>query len=358
MYCHILALKNVSWDKQITEHRGEPDFIMGFLPSSSDTTQIIKRLRTTWPNSLTFGCESSFQVSDAQFIQGGCLVFGWLEFPTSKIEVTILENSSLLGKKQPLLSLLRKQVTSSDAIFVLADGLNFPVSKFLSIFRRACPQPTLPIFGGLASKPEPPEPIETPRARVFYQGRVYEGGCLLCCWKGFDVRCEILHGWDPASPIYTVTRAKGQVMLEIDGRPATEWYGRFFRLENCMERIPEIVYRFPLIIEGTQPERRGIYRSMKLFNEPHGSVTFWGDICKGDQVRLGIDNNLSLITLSSFDPESIRPDLGLFLCCVGRELVLGDQASKNFKSSMQSSGMFPWPVFLPLAKSASTVIRG
>ena len=105
------------------------------------------------------------------------------------------------------------------------------------------------------------------------------------------MRVEVVRGWSPASPVYTVTRAEGSVAYEIDGEPATDWYRRFFAVDGELAPLPEAANRFPLIVEGPGPERQGLYRSMRSFDEPPGAVTFWGGLETGDRVRLGIGND-------------------------------------------------------------------
>ncbi len=99
---------------------------------------------------------------------------------------------------------------------------------------------------------------------------------------------EIVRGWDPASPVFTVTRAEGNTVLEIDGETATDWYRRFFTVDGALAPMPESAYRFPLIIDGPDPGRQGLYRSMQVFDEERCAVTYWGDVVAGDRVRLGI----------------------------------------------------------------------
>src|SRR6185295_14904493 len=103
-----------------------------------------------------------------------------------------------------------------------------------------------------------------------------------------DMQVEVFRGWTPASPIYTVTRAEGSVLYEIDGEPATDWYRRFFTVRDELAPLPEASQGFPLIIVGPSARRQELYRSLRAFDRPAGAVTLWGGIETGDQVRMGM----------------------------------------------------------------------
>ncbi|HEX7180633.1 MAG TPA: EAL domain-containing protein [Thermoanaerobaculia bacterium] len=105
---------------------------------------------------------------------------------------------------------------------------------------------------------------------------------------GVSTRAEGMRGGGAASPIYKVTRAEGSVVYEIDGEPATDWYRRLFTIDGELAPMPETANRFPVIVEGPAPERQGLYRSMRFFDEPPGAVTYWETLQTGDQVRLGM----------------------------------------------------------------------
>ncbi len=141
------------------------------------------------------------------------------------------------------------------------------------------------------------------------------------------MRVEVVRGWTPASPVYTVTRAEGNVLHEIEGEAATDWYRRFFTIDGELAPMPAAANRFPLIVEGPGDERQGLYRSMRSFDDPPGAVTFWGSVRTGDRVRLGMGNDVSLVrTASALGASPEAPEAAILYSCVGREIVLGEGA--------------------------------
>ncbi|HEX6862204.1 MAG TPA: FIST C-terminal domain-containing protein, partial [Thermoanaerobaculia bacterium] len=218
---------------------------------------------------------------------------------------------------------------------LIADGLRFPAERFLAEIRRSFPGETPLVAGGLASQLQP---VTRAGARVFLGDRVLPSACLVATLHGVDMRVEVVRGWSPASPVYQVTWAEGCVVYEIDGEPATDWYRRFFTVDGQLAPMPETAYRFPLILEGLRPDRLGLYRTMRFFDEPEGAVTFWGSVETGDFVRLGMGNDVSLVSTAGELQAGKPPEAAILYSCVGREAVLGDKADHEVAKIHQTLG--------------------
>ncbi|MGD2115107.1 MAG: FIST N-terminal domain-containing protein, partial [Acidobacteriota bacterium] len=275
-----------------------PDLVCGFLPPGDLLQPTLDAMAEAWPESLRLGCEAVTQFADGAMTSGGSLQLFWFEHAGHRAEVIAVGGTVEAPPDDPAIDRVAALVAEGDPVLILADGLRFPAESFLDRLRarlaggenggeagrserteRGAPR----VVGGLASQAEP---IAALGARVFLGRDVLEAGCLVVALRGLAMEVEIVRGWDPASPSYTVTAAEGDVLHAIDGEPATDWFRRFFTIEGKLAPLPESAYRFPLIVDGPKPERRNLYRSMKRFDEPPGAVTFWGGIEVGDRIRL------------------------------------------------------------------------
>jgi hypothetical protein len=302
-----------------------PDLVLAFLPPGEALAGTLAALAGRWPSAPVAGCEAVTQFAGGALATGGSIQLLRFERPGHGAEVVALAGSFAQPPEPAAVDDLAVRSAAADAVLLRVDGLRFPVQATLArLRRRLAGTAPPPIAGGLASQPEP---VEAPGARVFSGTRVYESACLAVLLRGVEAQAEVVRGWDPASPVSRVTRAEGNVLWEIDGEPATAWYRRFFDVGGRLAPMPESAYRFPLIVEGPAPERRGLYRSMRFFDQPAGAVTFWGDLVTGDRVRLGMGNDQSLVrTAEELPPARRRPEAAVLFSCVGRELVLGEQA--------------------------------
>lgn len=97
---------------------------------------------------------------------------------------------------------------------LLADPYAFPVGGVLHRLDGA--RPGFPVMGGLASAPGGPG-----ANRLFVDGRVHDGGAVGALLGGaVRFRTVVSQGCRPIGPPMVVTRAEGDRLLELAGRPA------------------------------------------------------------------------------------------------------------------------------------------
>jgi hypothetical protein len=244
-----------------------------------------------------------------------------------------------------------RRIAAGDGTLLLVDGLRFPAERLLADLRRTLVTMPPQVAGGLASQCEP---VTRAGARVFAGDRVLPSACLAVTFHGVAMQVEVVRGWSPASPVYTVTRAEGPVVHSIDGEPATEWYRRFFTVDGQLAPMPEAANRFPLIVEGPRPERQGLYRGMRCFGEPRDAVTYWGELETGDQVRLGMGNGRSLVRTAAELTAGPPPDAAILYSCVGREAVLADMADQEADTIHHVLGDVPLSGFFTFGEIGPT----
>jgi hypothetical protein len=140
------------------------------------------------------------------------------------------------------------------------------------------------------------------------------------------VGCGSLGGWDPFGPERLITRSEGNLLFELDGRPALELYVKY--LGEYAAGLPANALLFPLSLRsdiGDAP----VVRTVLSIDEAAGSMTFAGDLPEGQYARLMKANFERLIdgahdaagsALASIG--SRPPELALLISCVGRKMVL------------------------------------
>lgn len=307
--------------------RGAPDFVIAFLPPGDELPSTLELIADRWPSSLRFGCEAVTQFASGTLTNAGVLQLFWMEDSSHRPEVVTIDlNDGSRTLDEQIDVCAAKLRNEMYPVFLLTDGLRFPVQPFLTALRDRLGDSMPEIVGGLASQSEPVTPAG---ARVFLDRTILTSACLAVILRGVKMSVEIVRGWEPASPRYSVTAAEGNVLHTIGGQSATDWYRHFFTTAEGMAPLPLSAYRFPLIIEGPRPEREGLYRSMRFFDQPEGAVTYWGDLQTGDVVRLGMGDGGSLVRTAARLSATTTPEAAILYSCVGRELVLGEMAEKE-----------------------------
>lgn len=309
----------------------DPDLVLAFL-APTDAADRMREIAVQWPNTPLAGVEAVTQFDGGAWGTGGSLHAFWFDRPTTSehhgVELIVVSGRRGEPFVESELAALASRLEDADGALLLMDGLRFPAERFLSELRRRLKAPQVAIAGGLASQAEPL--AEAVGARVFWGERALSSAAIVVLFRGISMRVEVVRGWDPASPIYTVTRAQGNVLYEIDGESATAWYRRFFTVEGELAPLPEASYGYPLILVGPGSERQGLYRAMRAFDQPRGAVTLWGAIETGDQVRLGMGNDDSLVrTAQRLANLETPPEAAVLFSCIGRHSVLGERASEE-----------------------------
>ena len=88
------------------------------------------------------------------------------------------------------------------------------------------------------------------------------------------VGCASLGGWDPFGPERTVTRARGNVLYELDGQSALGIYTKYLGAHAAA--LPASALLFPLAIRV--PGQDPVVRTVLSVDEAQQSMTFAGAV--------------------------------------------------------------------------------
>lgn len=308
----------------------EPDVVLAFLPSwhLEDT---LSAMAEVWPSSLRLGCETVGQISNGECVDMGSLQFLWLDDPAHTFKVTALGCNSEGAFDEAALERFHAAVRQADSALLLVDGVRFPQDKLLAELRRESRPPVLGLF---ASRPH--DSIEG--GRVFLGTEIHLSGCLLLVMTGVAMDVEVVHPYTAASPVYTVTRASGNMAYEIDGEPATLWYRRFFTVDGELLPLPSAALQFPVILEGPDPARQGLYRTLTEYDESSGGVSFRGDIQAGDRIRLGLRSTASLKEAAATAGDH-RPQAAILSVSLGGSLTEDEKTAAGAAEVYEILGM-------------------
>jgi hypothetical protein len=141
-----------------------------------------------------------------------------------------------------------------------------------------------------------------------------------------QVGCGSMGGWDAFGPERLVTRSRGNVLYELDGRSALALYTEY--LGEHAAGLPASGLLFPLSVRFGD-DGPGIVRTILAVDPVEGTMTFAGDVPEGAYARLMKANFERLIEgatgAANRCSESLGaspPDLAILISCVGRKLVL------------------------------------
>jgi hypothetical protein len=220
------------------------------------------------------------------------------------------------------------------AVFVLADGLDVNGSELVRGLNSALP-PHVVVTGGLAGDGD-----RFQRTWVLDRGRPARG--VVSAVGLYGERLQVGHGsrggWDAFGPERLITRADGNVLYELDGKPALEVYEQY--LGERAAGLPATALLFPLTLRSPACPDKTIVRTVLAVDERRQSMTFAGDLPVGHLARFmranfdrlveGASEAARLTNVATLEP----PVLAIAVSCVGRRLVLGERAEEEIEASL------------------------
>jgi small ligand-binding sensory domain FIST len=179
---------------------------------------------------------------------------------------------------------------------LLVDPYTFPIAAFLDRCNTALPG--FPLVGGLASGPGGPG-----ANRLFCNGEVFDDGAVGVVLGGdVAVRTVVSQGCRPIGPPMAVTRADGNLLLELAGTPA---YGRLVQIISALPTAEQAMASRGLHIgiaidEYADEHGRGDF----LIRGVLGADERTGRVAVGDAVEVG-----QTVRFQVRDPAGAREDL-------------------------------------------------
>ena len=158
---------------------------------------------------------------------------------------------------------------------------------------------------------------------------------------------ELTHGsfggWLPFGATRLVTRAKANVLYELDGEPALAIYKRY--LGDYASDLPASGLLFPFAMLGKDHSETGLIRTILGMDEAAGSLTLAGDIIEGGYLRLMSASTDALVDGAEAAAQAAQkmlkrrtPGLALLVSCVGRKLVMGGRVDEEIEAVAEVLG--------------------
>lgn len=295
----------------------------------ADTSEAWEGLDTIARNGTLIGCSTAGEIFDAEVeeesVVVAALTFAHAEHRVASAKVEGPVASFLAG--QSIAAELQRE--DLRAMVVFGDGVHVNGSELLRGLSAELSGEVV-IAGGLSGDGDRFESTWTLLNDQRNQKEVVACGFY---GESLHVRSVSGTGWDIFGPSRRVTRAEGNVLYELDGRPALELYDRY--LGDLSAALPAAGLLFPLEIR-----KERVIRTIRGIDREAGSVTFAGDIPPGREVRLMKANFDRLVQGAEDAARELRsladrPTFTLAISCVGRKLVLRERSEEEVEATLE-----------------------
>jgi hypothetical protein len=286
-------------------------------------------IKNAYPEGLLLGCSTAGEICGTQ-VTDDSLVATAVHFECTQIQGTRIklnEMGSSFEAGKGLADALDKQGLVH--VFVLSQGVEINGSDLVKGLKEHLPR-EVTVTGGLSGDGNRFE-----ETLVLCDGPPESGvvAALGLYGEGLMVGYGSMGGWDPFGPDRLITRSKGNVLYELDGKSALELYKKY--LGDHAEGLPATGLLFPLSIRRKEGESR-VVRTILGISEEEQNMTFAGDVPEGDYARLMkanfdrlIDGAVGAAKVSYEAVGSSSPDLAVLISCVGRKMVLRQRVEEE-----------------------------
>jgi hypothetical protein len=288
--------------------------------------QLMESIRKLYPVAHILGCSTAGEICGAR-VSDDSLVATAIHFEHTQVrgaQVSLDASSGSQTAGEFLAQSLPHSVGTDEKlthVLVISDGLSVNGSALVCGLTKYLPE-GVAVTGGLAG-----DGARFGETLVFKTGAPQKGAIAAVGLYGSRLKVGFgsLGGWDPFGPERLVTRSQGNILFELDRRPALGLYKQY--LGEHAGGLPATGLLFPLSVRVT-PGETPLVRTILAVDEQQQSMTFAGDVPQGAHARLTKANVDRLVdgavgaARSSYPAGSVAPGLAILISCVGRKLVL------------------------------------
>ena len=296
------------------------------------------------PEAIVAGATSALQVDMEKKVVSGYIVLGISAFEKSRMsffEYPFPQNG--FSDYSEVVDRMAALVTpDTKGILLLTNTIHFDTEKLIKESNRRLSH--IPIFGGIVSDSEPFE-----RFVLFTRDRVYEEEAVVAViFSGEELRisCNYFFDWEPIGREFTVTKAEGRCLQELDGEPILDVYAKYFGPLNESE-LMKYALAHPLIRRSK--EFGPVARALLEFHDKGGLFT--GEFVEGEKVQIGFGHYDRMMSRYEIIPEvyrSIPLEAAWFYICVSYQygyLDILNRSATFYKERQKLYGLITFGEF-------------
>jgi len=298
----------------------------------------LDQIKAAYPQAHLLGCSTAGEILGAR-VMDDTLAVTAISFEKTTVRGVRVKMADVKDSREAGARLAGSLAKDGLAhVFVLSDGLVVNGSELARGLSENLPA-GVAITGGLSG-----DGANFKETYVLYDSQPETKVIAALGFYGRNIKVGYgsLGGWDPFGPYRLVTRAKGNILFELDGKSALELYKKY--LGDQAKGLPATGLLYPLEVRGKEGETP-VVRTILAVNEAEQSLTFAGDVPEGAQARLMkanfdrlVDGALGAARTSQTALGELKAELAILISCVGRKLVLAQRTEEEVDAVRQVLG--------------------
>lgn len=296
-------------------------------------TKAISEIQNSFPKATIVGCSTAGEIlREEVHLDSLCLVS--IQFERATFHVESIDNIDMGHSQASGITLARRiKKPNLKGMFILSDGLTTNGSSLAEGIDSVIDTSKVAVSGCLAG-----DGSDFRKTWQIDKGQIVSGKVVaIGLYGSIELSQGTAGGWDKFGLERVITQSQGNVVYEIDHRPALQLYSEY--LGERASSLPASGLYFPIQIKSSKYGDRPLIRTLLAINRDSQSLTFAGDVPAGSIAQLMKANTDRIVDgageaatkikdfISSADKDRILGDtLALAVSCVGRRLVLGHRS--------------------------------
>ncbi len=334
-----------------------------FAAVDFDHSLILQHILDAFPGIELIGGTTNGEISSILEFQQDSLTLMLLASDEIEIRAGLGRGASknpVLAAKEAIEEALPKSSTDPKLCLTFLDSLNTNGVLILQGLKQILGE-QFPIVGGMAA-----DNYTFQQTYQFFQGEVLSDSVPVLLFSGSLLfSYGVSSGWLPIGKQSCVTKVCGNVVYEIDGQRALDFYQHYLGAEAF---APNYAIHALAVLD----ERDNFYmRAPSGYDPASGSVTFFLDIPDGAVVQItnaSRENILAASTASLKDAlysyPGVEPKAALLISCASRRRILGTRTLEeyhlvkaNLPPALSCCGFYAYGEIAPLFYGGQTQLH-
>lgn len=296
-----------------------------------ESEHIFNEVRALFPEGhIVFGTTSGEIIDDK--VLEGTVVLTAIEFEKSKILVKRCNVKDYQHDDKKMGTKLAAQFPKEHLkhLFVISEGSSVNGSALIEgiehLNNNGCG-----LSGGLCGDDDRFE-----KTLASYNESPKEGEIVAIGFYGdtLEISSANYGGWTTFGPERIITKSQGNILYELDGKPALDLYKTY--LGEKAKELPRSALLYPLSVKTTE-NSEPLVRTILNIDEVENTMTLAGDIPEGARVQLmmssvdDIANGAFHAAELAMENRKSSPELALLISCIGRKLVMDQRTEEEIE---------------------------
>ena len=331
-----------------------------FTAIDFDHALILQRIQDAFPGIELIGGTTNGEISSILEFQQDSLTL--MLFATDEVEIRAgigrgASKNPALAAQQAIAQAKAKSASLPQLCLTFPDSLTSNGVLILEGLKQSLAE-HVPIIGGMAA-----DDYTFNKTYQFFQGEVLSDSVPVLLFSGQLLFSHgVASGWTPISQRSRVTKVNGNVVFEIDGQRALDFYQHYLGEER-------FAANFAIHALAVFEDQDHFYmRAPNGYDQQSGSVTFFSDIPEQALVQITDATRGDILSASEAslknalaDYPGVKPTAALLISCAARRRILGTLARLEYQlvkthlpEALPCCGFYAYGEIAPLVSKGQT----